>query len=54
VACQLNRITHAARQPGSAIKPLTYLAALGKGLQPNPLKNVSAAIRSSHAIHVRA
>jgi penicillin-binding protein 1A len=34
---QLNRVTQAARQPGSAIKPLTYLAALDKGLQPNTL-----------------
>ncbi|HET7019942.1 MAG TPA: transglycosylase domain-containing protein [Xanthobacteraceae bacterium] len=34
---QLNRATQAARQPGSAIKPLSYLAALGKGLQPNTL-----------------
>jgi penicillin-binding protein 1A len=34
---QLNRVTRAVRQPGSAIKPLTYLAALGKGLQPNTL-----------------
>ncbi len=34
---QLNRITQAVRQPGSAIKPLSYLAALGKGLQPNTL-----------------
>jgi penicillin-binding protein 1A len=34
---QLNRVTQTARQPGSAIKPLTYLAALGKGLQPNTL-----------------
>ena len=36
---QLNRVTQAARQPGSAIKPLIYLAALGKGLQPNTLVN---------------
>jgi membrane carboxypeptidase/penicillin-binding protein len=34
---QLNRATRAVRQPGSAIKPLSYLAALGKGLQPNTL-----------------
>ena len=34
---QLNRTTQAVRQPGSAIKPLSYLAALGKGLQPNTL-----------------
>jgi penicillin-binding protein 1A len=32
---QLNRVTQAQRQPGSALKPLTYLAALQKGLQPN-------------------
>ena len=34
---QLNRATQSWRQPGSAFKPLTYLAALGKGLQPNTL-----------------
>jgi membrane carboxypeptidase/penicillin-binding protein len=32
---QLNRTTQAQRQPGSAFKPVTYLAALQKGLQPN-------------------
>jgi len=34
---QLNRVIHAARQPGSTIKPLSYLAALGRGVQPNTL-----------------
>lgn len=34
---QLNRTAQAHRQPGSAFKPLTYLAALGRGLQPNTL-----------------
>jgi penicillin-binding protein 1A len=34
---QLNRTTQAHRQPGSALKPLTYLAALAGGLQPNTL-----------------
>jgi penicillin-binding protein 1A len=34
---QLNRATQAQRQPGSAIKPLIYLAALRRGLQPNTL-----------------
>jgi hypothetical protein len=32
---QLNRATQSVRQPGSALKPLTYLAALQYGLQPN-------------------
>src|SRR5215510_14017835 len=34
---QLNRVVQSYRQPGSALKPLTYLAALQKGLQPNTL-----------------
>lgn len=34
---QLNRVTQAMRQPGSTIKPLSYLAALGRGVQPNTL-----------------
>jgi membrane carboxypeptidase/penicillin-binding protein len=34
---QLNRVTQSQRQPGSAIKPLSYLAALAQGLQPNTL-----------------
>jgi penicillin-binding protein 1A len=34
---QLNRATQSVRQPGSAIKPLSYLAALRNGLQPNTL-----------------
>ena len=34
---QLNRMSQAMRQPGSAIKPLSYLAALRRGLQPNTL-----------------
>ncbi|MEW6454275.1 MAG: transglycosylase domain-containing protein [Pseudomonadota bacterium] len=37
VQSQLNRTTQSIRQPGSSIKPLTYLAALHKGLQPNTL-----------------
>ncbi len=34
---QLNRATQSRRQPGSAFKPMTYLAALAAGLQPNTL-----------------
>ncbi|HEX4408193.1 MAG TPA: transglycosylase domain-containing protein [Xanthobacteraceae bacterium] len=34
---QLNRSAFTKRQPGSAIKPLTYLTALQRGLQPNTL-----------------
>jgi membrane carboxypeptidase/penicillin-binding protein len=34
---QLNRVTQTQRQPGSAFKPMTFLAALHKGLQPNTL-----------------
>ena len=34
---QLNRTTQMNRQPGSALKPITYLAALEAGLQPNTL-----------------
>ncbi len=34
---QLNRTTQSQRQPGSALKPLTYLAALQRGLQPNTI-----------------
>ncbi len=34
---QLNRVTQTQRQPGSTLKPFTYLAALRSGLQPNTL-----------------
>jgi len=34
---QLNRATQSQRQPGSALKPLTYAVALQSGLQPNTL-----------------
>jgi penicillin-binding protein 1A len=34
---QLDRVTQSRRQPGSAFKPVTYLAALQAGLQPNTL-----------------
>jgi 1A family penicillin-binding protein len=34
---QLNRATQTRRQPGSSFKPMTYLAALSAGLQPNTL-----------------
>ena len=34
---QLNRTTQTQRQPGSAMKPVTYLTALQRGLQPNTL-----------------
>ena len=34
---QLNRTSQTQRQPGSAMKPLTYLTALEAGLQPNTL-----------------
>lgn len=41
-ASQLNRVTQSVRQPGSTLKPLTYLAALNAGLQPNTLVMDSA------------
>ncbi|MEW6455000.1 MAG: PBP1A family penicillin-binding protein [Pseudomonadota bacterium] len=36
---QLNRATQSRRQPGSSFKPMSYLAALASGLQPNTLVN---------------
>ncbi len=32
---ELNRAIHSYRQPGSSVKPFTYLAALNQGLQPD-------------------
>ncbi len=32
---ELNRAIHSLRQPGSTVKPFTYLAALNMGIQPN-------------------
>ncbi len=37
MSSQLNRTAQTQRQPGSAMKPLTYLTALQTGLQPNTL-----------------
>jgi membrane carboxypeptidase/penicillin-binding protein len=34
---QFDRVTQGRRQPGSSFKPMTYLAALNSGLQPNTL-----------------
>lgn len=34
---QLNRATQAQRQPGSTLKPFSYLATLRRGLQPNTI-----------------
>ena len=36
-ASQFNRVTQAKRQPGSAFKPLVYLAALDRGFTPSSL-----------------
>ncbi len=45
---QLNRVTQTVRQPGSTLKPLTYLAALNAGLQPNTLVMDSAITLPHH------
>lgn len=37
VQSQFNRVTHALRQPGSAIKPFVYLAAIENGMTPETL-----------------
>lgn len=34
---ELNRALHSFRQPGSTVKPFTYLAALNQGIQPNQI-----------------
>jgi membrane carboxypeptidase/penicillin-binding protein len=34
---QLNRAIHSFRQPGSTVKPFTYMAALNQGIQPNQI-----------------
>jgi penicillin-binding protein 1A len=49
---QLNRVIQSQRQPGSAIKPLSYLAALGKGLQPNsPVLDEPITLKSGRGRH---
>jgi penicillin-binding protein 1A len=39
---QLNRTVHMVRSPGSTVKPMTYLAALHAGVQPNTLVEESS------------
>jgi penicillin-binding protein 1A len=54
---QVNRSTQSRRQPGSAFKPVVYLAALRGGLQPNTripdqpvtLPPIDAGMRAAHA-----
>ena len=54
---QLNRVTQARRQPGSSFKPMTYLAALNSGLQPNTLVDDAPItyppIGGANALHAR-